>query len=307
MKYTTILIVLIILLAGLIYLEYVNNFGEKKQSASSHIYIGTIYTGTAIKTQSISANLNFIGGRNNNKTPYYVVISAWDDNKSYDQVGISSIEGIFFATYSYTRIINGTIRYFYNPHWFEIYPGLHSFGESISSGFVTFKFDNRIQTNYTGGNYFTLSPNEHIGNTEYNGFTVYEEIYSFAGTFPQISYNFSHIAYGPSNLPITKWQSFTYNVSANFTKLVVFNGSTVNIYNQNPAVLKIRIIGGTGHGYLNVSDFSLPVQNNKTYSLSLIGGEYNLSLYFLLSSKTFNGNYVREVTGTTWVNITVTT
>ncbi len=302
MKIWVLIIVLILILSGLIYLGFLNNPPAKK-SQSDHIYVGAIYNGPYKKTNSVSAELYFNGGKNIGNIQYYVVLSVWDSNDSYDQIGISSVDGLFFSTYSYTEIINNTIVYKYNATWFPVHEGLHRFSMVIGNGYVVFKFDNESIKKFTGGNYFIISKSVSFDQREYTGFTVYEEIYKFKGNFPSIAFNFSNLE-SANNQMINDLIPLSQNISANANTLMII-GNTVNIYNQNPLMLKVKLNASGGNGYLQVADINESIRANVTYSLPLIAGNYILKIDFKTNNSTYE--YIKNINlyKNTWINETL--
>jgi hypothetical protein len=245
MKYYAVLAAVLIVIAGLGFFAYYDNsLHEQKVPSGSHTYLGVIYSGTPKQTNFISAIVNFDKGSNLNRSIYYVVLSIWDSNESYDQIGISSLDGRFYATYSYTEMVNGSIKYIFDPSWFPIGPGTHMISMNISSGKLTFTFDNKSYQAYTGGYYFLVRENEPIGNRSFSGLTVYEEIYGFNKSLPGISFNFSKINYGTIGYPtgsITDWVHFAHNLTAIYNSTVYIKDGIVNITNILPHSLNAFI------------------------------------------------------------------
>jgi hypothetical protein len=301
MKYWAVLLVVIVVVvaaAGL-YIFYETQ-NDKKSPTGSHIYLGAVYSGQTKDVNYISASVDFNNGANLKNTIYYAVLSAWDNNKSYDQIGVASLYGNFYSTYSYTTMLNGTIQYLY-PHkgWFSISPGEHSFSVSATNGNVTFTFNNKSYTAHTGGSYFTLSSNEIIGNHSYAGLTIYEEVYGFNKTLPSISYNFTDVKFGsPGNPPgyVSSWMQFSHNISAaNYTSYVYMKSDAVNIYNAPSLTLKLDVQNLSSSATLTVSDMNITIPGNGQYSFNLIKGNYTVYLTFSNQTKTFQISLTSDV------------
>lgn len=303
MKTSVLLVVIVLILAGIIYIGFFNDT-HPRTVESNHIYIGAIYNGVVKRVNSISANLYFNGGVNLKNIQYYVVLSAWDSNNSYDQIGISSIDGIFYSTYSYTKIINGTIKYFYSPEWFRIGEGMHTLKMYVSSGYVQFSFDGYNLNAHTGGQYFQIASSVVFGQKEYTGLTVYEEIYKFSGKFPRIAFNFSNIVAGNS-YNISSFIPLSQNVTNNYTRNVAIYGNTINIYNENPFLLKIKVISGQGSGFLQISDINETISQNRTYTVGLLYGNYTLLIYFKTIRNVNVINMKVFIYKNTWINETL--
>lgn len=299
MRSSVLLVIVILIIAALLLFVYGQYEHGIKEVPSSHVYLGAIYSGNTEYCKQVSASVSFSPGRNLQGNIYYVVLSVWDSNRSYDQLGISSLNGSFFSTYSYTYIgKNGTINYVYNPGWFSILPGDHHLSMEIAAGNVTFTVDNRSFTAYTGGNYFIISRTEEIGNASYSGFTVYEEIYRFHGSLPGISYNFTGISYsvGSTITPVTLWAHFSHNISSSFDSTVFALGDTVNIYNKNPLSLSLQVSNTRGVMLVNVSDLSLTISGNGVYHLYLLPGNYTVNISYQGGSRSYSVNLTENYT-----------
>lgn len=304
MKYYVVLLVAIVVVvaASGVYIYYESQ-GDQKQQNGSHVYLGAVYVGGTKYVDSISAKISFQDGSNLKGNVYYVILSIWDSNKSYDQLGIASLYGSFYSTYSYTSMVNGTIQYHYSKRgWFPISQGDYVISMSARDGMVTFTFDNRSYTAFTGGNYFIMSQNEPIGNHSYAGFTIYEEIYNFSKIFPGISYNFSDVQYSSSNFTgyVTAWYLFSHNVS-NYTSYVYIRSGAVNLYNSPSLTLKIDVQNLTTPANLKVSDLNITVPRNGQYSVNLLRGNYTL---YIVSSNQNKSLKVDLRTNDTQVSIT---
>ncbi len=302
MKTYVLIIVLMLILAGILYLGFFNET-PKKQSRSDHIYLGALYNGPYEKVTSLNATLSFHGESNLRDIQYYVVMSIWDSNDSYDQIGISSVDGLFFSTYSYTYIENKTIHYKFNATWFPISPGTHELRMTISNGYVTFSVDDRSIRLFTGGNYFILYKSVQFLNGEYIDFTLYEEIYKFHGSLPQISFNFSKVEYN-GETQVNDMIPLLQNTS-NFSNTIMIIGNTVNLYNQNPLFLKVKILSSSGRGQISIADVQESVLPNKTYILPLLRGNYTLTVNFQDNLVNYTNTYKLYLYKNLYINDTV--
>ena len=291
MKSRVILIALLLVVAGLLVFIYHENYSKPNTPTGSHVYLGAVYSGQTKYTNYISANVDFGNGTNLKNNIYYIVLSIWDSNHSYDQLGISSLYGKFYSTYSYTETTNGSIRYIFNPHWFQIRPGSHSLSMYVSNGNVVFKFDATSYTAYTGGYNFAIETNEKIGNHSFSGLTIYEEIYGFNKTLPSISFNFSQVVFGTTGYPtgyVTEWYQFYHNLTNNYTSLVYMKSDTVNIYNAPSLTLKITVQNLPTSAYLIISDLNLTIPGSGQYPINLLEGHYTIYLVYQGQTKSYN-------------------
>ncbi|MEM0128112.1 MAG: hypothetical protein QXO03_03385 [Thermoplasmatales archaeon] len=299
MKSTVLLVAVIIIIAALSFFIYYQYQNAKEAPQGSHVYIGAIYDGQVKYGSYVSATISFGGGKSLEGKVYYVILSVWDNNKSYDQVGISSLNGSLFSTYSYTYVArNGTIEYRYDPHWFPIGPGTHLVSMQIRSGNVTFTVDGRSFIAFTGGNYFIISRNEVIGNVSYSDFTVYEEIYKFNGVLPYVAYNFTGISYSTQNSTygVTSWAYFLHNVSEDYASTVFFLGNTVNIYNRKPLSLQLQIQNSESTAEVRISDLNFTVLGNTKYYVYLLPGNYDVTVSYLGNVKNYAVNLTKNYT-----------
>ncbi len=287
MKSAVVLVAAVIVVAALGLFVYYEYQGHQKVPTGSHVYLGAVYAGQTKNTNYISSKVYFADGTNLKNNIYYVVLSVWDSNHSYDQIGVTSANGKFYSTYSYTDIVNGTIKYIFKPTWFQISPGNHQLSMYVNSGNVVFKVDSTTYTAFTGGDYFLIETTEKMGNSSFSGLTIYEEVYGFNKSLPGISYNFSEVSYGASGYPtgiVTSWITFSHNLSSNYSAYVYMKDDTVNIYNADPLTLSISVQHLISQAYLEISDLNISVPQDGTYALSLLPGNY--ILYFIYQGQT---------------------
>lgn len=291
MKSTAVLIAVLIVVAGLGLYVYYTNETHKDTPTGSHVYLGAVYSGPAKYTNYVSASVDFKDGSNLKNDVYYVVLSIWDSNNSYDQLGITSYMGKFYSTYSYTQTLNGTIKYIFQPRWNLISPGDHNMSMYVDKGNILFKFDSNTFTAQTGGDNFTMETNQKIGNHSFAGFTIYEEIYGFNKTLPGISYNFSNVQYGTSSYPsgyVMDWMPFSHNITSVPSTVVYMKYASVNIYNTPPVTLRISVQNLLSPAVLKISDLNETIPGNGQYSFNLLPGNYTLYLVYQGVSKSYN-------------------
>lgn len=290
--YVAIIVAIVIVVAASgFYVYYESQSNQEQPATGSHIYLGAVYAGQPKSVDYVSANVNFNSGPNLKDTIYYDVLSAWDSNMSYDQIGIASLYGHFYSTYSYTTTVNGTITYHYKKTgWFPISEGNHSLSMLADGGYVTFTFDNSSYVANTGGSNFTMSSNERIGNHSYAGLTVYEEIYGFNTTLPGISYNFSDVRFGTAGFPsgyVTNWAKFSHNISTNMTSYVYMKLDVVNIYNTHSLILTVEVQNLASPASLSVSDMNVTIPGSGQYEFNLIRGNYTIYLSYSNQTKSY--------------------
>lgn len=283
MKLFVLFVVLILVAAGAGVLAYYD-FGLRNR-ANNHVYLGAVYQGATERVNEISAVVEFGNGRNLAHSTYYVVLSAWDSNGSYDQVGISSIRGHFFAAYSHTETVSGILNYEYDSEWFPISPGLYTIGLKANRGWVTFSLDSYSITVFTGANYIIVSPYQYVGNRSYTGLSVYEEIYGFNGMLPGISFNFSKIFISSTGIGqgyVDTWSLYDSNIPPNdsLSYRIFIGDGAINIYNVPAFILTIEVNNLLSPAYASVCDIYLSVVNGSLYPIELTRGNYTLFLEY---------------------------
>ncbi len=277
-------------------------FPQNPKPSGNHVYLGEIYNGKSLQILNFSFQISISKSIFKSDYVTYSVFSTWDSNGSYDQLGVSTINGETFATYSYTVFKNNTITYEFNPKWFPIGAGTYSGYMSISNGYVQFRFDNKSFLAKTGGNYFVLTKYFKYGNASYAGTTIYEEIYNFKWVLPPINFNFSQIEGG--NNEITSWGLFLHNLSSNYSSYVFQTGNTINIYDAKPFFLKGYSSYSTGSYSLKIADFQIPLSSRGNYYLLLLPDNYTYQIFSQESGKIYDSGTI-NIEKNTWFNITI--
>jgi hypothetical protein len=167
-------------------------------SFAAHWYAGSQYPSSS-PTQNASAIQVSITIPPSAPRPdefYYTLLSAWDSNSSYDQVGFCDDWGTWAFTVSYTTN-NGSIpsglRYFTYNFLLNLTPGCtYAFEIQVTNGIANYYVQNSTGSWYasfsTGGNYVVLS-NGYRGMYNYQN---YEEVWntSDVGGAPPFNFNF---------------------------------------------------------------------------------------------------------------------
>ncbi len=181
--------------------------GGVNPTVSGHYYVGSVWgpKKATVDVYQISTQLRVpdqvgataAGGQ---AEFYYVIMSAFDNNGSYDQIGLSDDYGVWGMTYSYTYDTagtgcTGTLAYVYNPDTFNLNPGQwYTFGMIFYTNypgdmsFYVFQGSALVYqlTVYTGGTAFVLQNN----NCGYYGTTDYEEVYDTQQGVPDVDMHF---------------------------------------------------------------------------------------------------------------------
>lgn len=177
---------------------------------------------------------------------YYVLLSTFDNNGSYDQIGFSQDGGVWGLTYSYTYTTagtgtgcEGTLNYVYSPNildlnpgqtytftmnFFTDYPGYMDFfvtqGSAVLEDFSV----------YTGGTAFVLS----YSDCGYYDTTDYEEVYDSNQGVPSQTMHFFGGFYDTSSPMVQLVNPFN---TGSFLPVTVLNSAgAVVIGNQNASM-----------------------------------------------------------------------
>src|SRR5208283_4494423 len=110
---------------------------SSRSSFSGHYYAGVMFDGTNTTASQIRATLNVPRDTPTASDFYYVLVSAWDDAGSYDQIGFSSGGGVFGVSYSTTTPC--ATNYLFSSDAYNLTGGLeYTFQMIVSGGTVDF-------------------------------------------------------------------------------------------------------------------------------------------------------------------------
>jgi hypothetical protein len=196
---------------------------EGVTGSSKHWYAGGVKSSSTSTTYGYTVEMTLVVPTSAAVSTdfYYVLLSAWDSNGSYIQIGISNDYGVWGLTYSYTWAEkNGTLHYVYNPAATTLNQGWAYHFKMYEPSSQNVYFYVRESYNYgivwdlvakTGGNYITLS----YTYKGYYDYTNYEEIWTTATARPKASFTLANNAYAPTS----NYRSLTYQ------KFVTFKSS----------------------------------------------------------------------------------
>jgi hypothetical protein len=179
---------------------------------------------------------------------YYLLLSAWDSNGSYDQIGFSNFYGTWELAYSWTTGPPSNLTFHYPLNLNETRTLTEGATYTFSISFLTMNgvalFRAELGTPQsdatpfwslnatTGGNYLILS-NTYSG---YLGYTNYEEVWytHTSGGFPNFDfyfYNNSWVALNHTTNPTT-WTVLDTTARPPSNVFVQINGSAVLVDND---------------------------------------------------------------------------
>lgn len=93
-------------------------------AAGGHWYAGSVYNGTATNTSWVFTEISIPSASAPDASEfYYVILSVWDNNGSYDQIGFTDDYGSWGLAWSYTTGICSNPTYHYTPFALTLTPG----------------------------------------------------------------------------------------------------------------------------------------------------------------------------------------
>lgn len=219
-----------------------------ESQASSHWYAGTQFSGGSSRAVYIEAGLSTPGGLPSSRDYYFVGVSAWDNQESYDQIGMLAYHGLWRLVYSTTT--NGcedpdyhmVIDLPLNVSSYYIFTmGVYSNTSDPSKNGIIFSLVGDGQLLYTDGvsepGVTTFSIAKHF--CAAGDYQDYEEIYraSGVGHVPGFNFDFLVNAYCTANCSTSSfaswipWKSKTAGLVAPKVVNVTVSGDSVSIDN----------------------------------------------------------------------------
>jgi hypothetical protein len=194
---------------------------------------------------SICATIDVPNSTPSSEEFYYILLSCYDSNGSYDQLGFCADYGIWGLAYSYT-VGNpaNTGNYRWDADAMNLSQGTtYTFNitvENTIAYFVAYQGSTEVwsEANYTGGNYLILANQDPYWGSGSEGYTSYEEVHNTTteGGAPSFNFYFYHqywVATNGSSYAST-WTSFTvaqYGYSVPNGVEIVIDGDSVMIGN----------------------------------------------------------------------------
>jgi hypothetical protein len=246
---------------------------------SGHYWYGVDYTSSNSTATSVSVPMTIPDDYPQNNF-YYVLLSVWDSNASYDQIGFMNDNGVWTVAYTTTpycagpnnNIWNTVYNYTYNPSIDTTY----NFSMSIHNGNVTFSVGNVWNVIvYTGGSTFQIGYTYTCDSLSWYDFTEYEEIYNvnnYAPPYPIILGNTL-----VDNTSDMNWAVFNKNAPSVITSSISMN--SVVIYNE-PFVINVY------PGYALPE--ALSSQSSLTYDINVSEISYDSKVCVSYYSSTFS-------------------
>ena len=239
---------------------------------SSHWWSGTDYSGLARNTTQAKVTLKIPDAVPSSSEFYYVLLSAWDNAGSYDQIGISNDYGTWGWTWSYTSNCAGTFNY--TPNQMALQRGVsYTFAMNISSKGLEFAVQKagawvgQVKAN-SGGTHFLMAAMYtcSTGATYYD-YTDYEEVYYSVQTQP--SFEFVFTANAGNNRTITNWSVFQ---TSGAYGTVAFKAGSVKLENQG-----FWLTFGTGGDSASLPQGTLAYSTNITVAHIYNAGKVTLT------------------------------
>jgi hypothetical protein len=231
----------------------------------THWYAGSIYP-SSIPIQDateIYATIKVPSNAPLSDENYYLLLSAWDSNNSYDQIGFDAIDGLWGLVYSWVTFDNyGTPTTYPYPNKNDLFKYEDEMNLSLGT---TYCFVITTQSNYTyfdvnledgtqifqavaptGGNYLILNNSIYINSAWYGwvpDYQTYEEVWKTHATngapnFDFYFYNQGWVATNGTSYVANVWNNFTwadpsYNAVIPSGVAVVITDDAVVVQNPN--------------------------------------------------------------------------
>jgi len=171
---------------------------ESRSASSSgfftHWYAGGDYdSSTQQPARTITTTITTGTTNPNSADFYYVLVSAFDNNGSYDQLGFSADNGVWGLSYSWTSGNGKHTVYHYSANALQLAPKTaYTFTITVSGGAATFAVTGGTSWSLpaaTGGTNLVLA-NFYAG---YYDYTDYEEVWQTSnhGGAPQFNFDFT--------------------------------------------------------------------------------------------------------------------
>ncbi|HUI38595.1 MAG TPA: hypothetical protein VLY85_03080 [Thermoplasmata archaeon] len=261
---------------------------------SGHYYAGAMYDGTNTTSTSLAADIAVPRDVPDPGDFYYVIVSAWDDGSSYDQLGFTSGGGVWGVAYSTTTPCAGS--YTFSTDAYNLTPGLtYRFAMSLSGGVVLFEVapvggsDLWTHSAVTGGIHFWVADSYSCDSVSSFDYTDYEEVYTTTGPTPPYPFVFTNNSAGSQ--PVTAWGPFTLSAPGEIGMAI--SGPDVTIENEPfdlvvPPTIEGELAGATKNYSTNVTVGAYSGSGSVTLS---IGGTIpNASLILRPSSGSYPGS-----------------
>ncbi|MDE1860130.1 MAG: hypothetical protein KGH72_00245 [Candidatus Micrarchaeota archaeon] len=201
----------------------VHNFASPASVVSTHYWLGAVDTAPAW-ARGVSTTIQIPGAAPQADDYYYVLMSAWDNAGSYDQIGFSDFYGQWGLVYSWTSGPPNALTYHYSPIAAVLTPGATYTFQMIAPNngqvqFLAYEGSALVwsYTAPTGGGFLYLNYSDY----GYYDYTDYEEVYSIseASLAPPYGFYFYNNAWTPYTTsspsyvygnwyPSEAWQAF---------------------------------------------------------------------------------------------------
>ena len=208
---------------------------------STHWYAGSDYQGSSETAQTINVTIRVPYSAPLSDEFYYVILSAWDSNGSYDQLGFSNTYGTWGLSYSWTSGPASNPTYHYSSNAMALSVGATYTFSITTEGRVTqfIAYQNSTQVwsldAPTGGNYLVVS-SYYSG---YYNYTDYEEIWQTdtSGGAPAFDFYFYDNYWVPigGGENAATWTSWSSGAPSNVT--VIISGNSVLVHNPLATVV----------------------------------------------------------------------
>ncbi len=290
------------------HVEYPPVAASPSETNDTHWYAGSIWPSsiTSQNARTIYVNITVPSFAPNSGEFYYVILSAFDNNGSYDQLGFSDSWGTWGLSYSWTTGPTSDLTYYYSSNAMTLSTGTtYTFNITTQSGytyFTVYQGSNIVWSlnAFTGGNYLFLSSG-YSGDCDYSD---YEEVWNVIqpGGSPAFDFNFSNNCW-VSTGNVTNFAGWTpfFGGQQPSNVGVIINGNSVLVNNPNvtssitllPAGASVPL---SGSNYFQIS-YNLNSQpqlaNAQNGTLTFVAdSETNVTILGTSSGSTTNESWV---------------
>jgi len=167
-------------------------------ATGTHWWTGVVYSGSSVTATSLAVTMRVPDDVSGPQDDWFSLLSAFDNNGSYDQIGISDFFGIWGVAINTGQSCTGQYATEDVAHQLDRGES-YTFSMSINSGSVLFLVTNSSRstawsaTERTGGSAFLEETFHWCGGSSYaGGYTLYEEVYSSDQSEPSYPVYFLH-------------------------------------------------------------------------------------------------------------------
>jgi len=204
---------------------------EPPPGFSGHYYAGSVFSAWPRTATELQVSIRVPHDYPDGHDFYYVLLSVWDDNDVYDQIGFSGFFGTWGLTYAALNKCGTGNDYSANA--MTLSRGvLYTFKMTVSSGTVTFSaYIGATQvwtlSRHTGGTAFVLADYYSCSGNTYYDYTNYEEVYEVQNQ-EEPSWSFFFHGNQANGGLVVAWSSFYQSSPSDVVVYVNYGDTTID-------------------------------------------------------------------------------